>query len=120
MAKLLRKLEGIENRKARFRTVIALLTHPQSLPKGGKCEVLSSNNSNENPSPREGNRVGFEGIVNGSIIRERRGGEGFGYDPIFQPEGYDKTFAELGSEIKNHISHRARAVQKLADFLKSL
>ena len=120
MAKLLRKLEGIENRKARFRTVIALLIHPQSLPKGGKCEVLSSNNSNENSSPREGNRVDFEGIVNGSIIRERRGGEGFGYDPIFQPEGYDKTFAELGSEIKNHISHRARAVQKLADFLKSL
>ena len=118
MAKLLRKLEGVENRKARFRTVIALLTHPQSLPKGGKCEVLSSNISNENPSPREGNRVGFEGIVNGSIIRERRGGEGFGYDPIFQPEGYDQTFAELGSEIKNHISHRARAVEKLAHYLK--
>ena len=118
MAKLLRKLEGVENRKARFRTVIALLTHPQSLPKGGKCEVLSSNISNENPSPREGNRVGFEGIVNGSIIRERRGGEGFGYDPIFQPEGYDQTFAELGSEIKNLISHRARAVEKLAHYLK--
>ena len=118
MAKLLRKLEGVENRKARFRTVIALLTHPQSLPKGGKCEVLSSNISNENPSPREGNRVGFEGIVNGSIIRERRGGEGFGYDPIFQPDGYDQTFAELGSEIKNHISHRARAVEKLAHYLK--
>ena len=61
----------------------------------------------------------FEGIVNGSIIKERRGGEGFGYDPIFQPEGYDKTFAELGNEVKNHISHRARAVQKLADYLKS-
>ena len=132
MAKLLRKLEGIENRKARFRTVIALLTHPQSIPKGGKSDMISVNKGNKtslpsggveggyNPSPREGNRVGFEGIVNGSIIRERRGGEGFGYDPIFQPEGYDKTFAELGSEIKNHISHRARAVQKLADFLKSL
>ena len=132
MAKLLRKLEGIENRKARFRTVIALLTHPQSLPKGGKSDMISINKGNQtslpsggieggyNPSSREGNRVGFEGIVNGSIIRERRGGEGFGYDPIFQPEGYDKTFAELGSEIKNHISHRARAVQKLADFLKSL
>ena len=132
MAKLLRKLEGIENRKARFRTVIALLTHSQSLPKGGKSDMISVNKSNQtslpsggveggyNPSPREGNRMGFEGIVNGSIIRERRGGEGFGYDPIFQPEGYDKTFAELGSEIKNHISHRARAVQKLADFLKSL
>ena len=166
MAKLLRKLKGVENRKARFRTVIALITHPQSLPKGGKSEVIalithpqslpkggksdmialithpqslpkggksdmiSVNKGNQtslpsggieggyNPSPREGNRVGFEGIVNGSIIRERRGGEGFGYDPIFQPEGYDKTFAELGSEIKNHISHRARAVEKLAHYLK--
>ena len=132
MAKLLRKLEGIENRKARFRTVIALLTHTQSFSKGGKSDMISVNKGNQtslpsggieggyNSSPREGNRVGFEGIVNGSIIRERRGGEGFGYDPIFQPEGYDKTFAELGSEIKNHISHRARAVQKLADYLKSL
>ena len=148
MAKLLRKLEGVENRKARFRTVIALITHPQSLPKGGKSEVIalithpqslpkggksdmiSVNKGNQtslpsggieggyNPSPREGHRVGFEGIVNGSIISERRGEEGFGYDPIFQPEGYDKTFAELGSEIKNHISHRARAVEKLAHYLK--
>ena len=130
MAKLLRKLEGVENRKARFRTVIALITHTQSLPKGGKSDMISVNKGNQtslpsggieggyNPSPREGQRVGFEGIVNGSIIRERRGGEGFGYDPIFQPEGYDKTFAELGSEIKNHISHRARAVEKLAHYLK--
>ena len=59
----------------------------------------------------------FEGIVNGTIIRERRGGEGFGYDPIFQPEGYNETFAELGNDIKNTISHRARAVAKLADYL---
>ena len=59
----------------------------------------------------------FEGIVEGEIIRERRGGEGFGYDPIFQPDGYDKTFAELGMDIKNHISHRARAVAKLCEFL---
>ena len=103
MAKLLRKLEGIENRKARFRTVIALITNAP-LPFGeGMGERLQL----------------FEGIVNGSIIKERRGGEGFGYDPIFQPAGYDKTFAELGNEVKNHISHRARAVQKLADYLKS-
>ena len=103
MAKLLRKLEGIEKRKARFRTVIALITNAP-LPFGeGMGERLQL----------------FEGIVNGSIIKERRGGEGFGYDPIFQPEGYDKTFAELGNEVKNHISHRARAVQKLADYLKS-
>lgn len=104
MAKLLRKLEGVENRKARFRTVIALITIKDNSP-----SLIG----------REG--VGlllFEGIVNGSIIRERRGGEGFGYDPIFQPEGYDKTFAELGSEIKNHISHRAHAVEKLAHYLK--
>lgn len=91
MAKLLRKLEGVDNRRARFRTVIALI---------------------------ESREITFEGIVNGIIIRERRGGEGFGYDPVFQPEGYDKTFAELGSEVKNKISHRARAVKKLADYLK--
>jgi len=103
MTKLLRKLKGIENRKARFRTVIALINNAP-LPIGEEM----------------GERLQlFEGIVNGSIIRERRGGEGFGYDPIFQPEGYDKTFAELGNEVKNHISHRARAVQKLADYLKS-
>ena len=104
MAKLLRKLEGVENRKARFRTVIALITTKDNSP-----SLIG----------REG--VGlllFEGIVNGSIISERRGGEGFGYDPIFQPEGYDQTFAELGSEVKNHISHRARAVEKLAHYLK--
>ena len=60
----------------------------------------------------------FEGVAEGDIIREKRGGEGFGYDPIFRPEGYDKTFAELGHEIKNKISHRARAVQKLVEYLK--
>ena len=91
MKKLLRELEDKDNRRARFRTVIALIVD-------GKIKT-------------------FEGIVNGEIIRERRGGEGFGYDPIFQPEGYDKTFAELGLDIKNQISHRARAVAKLADYL---
>ena len=60
----------------------------------------------------------FEGIVNGQIIRERRGTTGFGYDPIFQPDGYEQTFAELGADIKNQISHRARAMQKFAEFLK--
>ena len=104
MAKLLRKLEGVKNRKARFRTVIALITTKDNSPSLIGREWVGL--------------LLFEGIVNGSIIRERRGGEGFGYDPIFQPEGYDKTFAELGSEIKNHISHRARAVEKLAHYLK--
>jgi XTP/dITP diphosphohydrolase len=61
----------------------------------------------------------FEGIVRGTIINERRGEGGFGYDPIFVPEGYEHTFAQLGSEIKNSISHRAKAVKQLADFLKT-
>ena len=91
MAKLLHELGENNNRKARFRTVIALII--------------------------QGQVHEFEGIVNGEIIRERRGGEGFGYDPIFQPEGYNKTFAELGVEVKNQISHRARATQKLVEFL---
>lgn len=97
MAKLLNELGDNSNRKARFRTVIALLLKAED--DGKETEKL------------------FEGIVNGEIIREKRGGEGFGYDPIFQPEGYDKTFAELGLDIKNRISHRARAVNKLAEYL---
>lgn len=97
MAKLLNELGDNSNRKARFRTVIALLLKAED--DGNETEKL------------------FEGIVNGEIIREKRGGEGFGYDPIFQPEGYDKTFAELGLDIKNRISHRARAVNKLAEYL---
>ena len=91
MARLLRELGENNNRRARFRTVIALI--------------------------QQGEVHEFEGIVNGQIIRERRGGEGFGYDPIFQPDGYDQTFAELGIEIKNQISHRARATAKLAEYL---
>ena len=103
MTKLLHELGENNNRKARFRTVIALIQKKDVCPCG--CTSIKEIHQ-------------FEGIVNGEIIRERRGGEGFGYDPIFQPEGYNKTFAELGMDIKNHISHRARAVAKLAKFLK--
>ena len=91
MQKLLKELAGKENRKAQFRTVICLI--------------------------RNGKEHLFEGIVKGEIILEKRGGEGFGYDPIFVPEGYDLTFAELGDDVKNTISHRARAVEKLCQFL---
>ena len=89
--KLLAELHDKDNRAARFRTVIALIQ--------GTDEHL------------------FEGIVEGHIATEERGTEGFGYDPVFAPEGGEKTFAELGVEAKNCISHRARAVKKLADFL---
>lgn len=92
MNKLLQNLTGKSERGAQFRTVIALLTGEET-------------------------RL-FEGIVRGTIIDERRGQGGFGYDPIFVPEGYDKTFAELGSEVKNRISHRAKAVEQLAEYLK--
>ncbi len=88
---LLRNLEGVENRAARFRTVIALII--------------------------EGKEYLFEGIVNGRIIAERKGSEGFGYDPVFVPEGEALTFAEMSAEAKNAISHRGRAVAKLAEYL---
>ena len=91
MQKLLKELEGKTNRQARFRTVIALLL--------------------------EGEEHTFEGIVPGTILTERRGTAGFGYDPVFVPEGFKETFAEMGNEEKNRISHRARAVQRLAEFL---
>ena len=102
MARLLKELGNNNNRRARFRTVIALIQKKDVCPCG--CTSIKDIHK-------------LEGIVEGEIIRERRGGEGFGYDPIFQPEGYDQTFAELGMEIKNHISHRARAVAKLCEFL---
>jgi XTP/dITP diphosphohydrolase len=95
MRKLLLKLGNNNNRRARFRTVIALL-----LEENGKWREEI-----------------FDGIVEGHIAREKKGSEGFGYDPIFVPDGYDLSFAELGMEVKNKISHRARAVRKLADFL---
>ena len=102
MARLLKELGNNNNRKARFRTVIALIQKKDVCPCG--CTSIKEIHK-------------FEGIVEGEIIRERRGGKGFGYDPIFQPDGYDQTFAELGMDIKNRISHRARAVAKLAEFL---
>ena len=94
MKLLLKNMEGITNRKARFRTVIALLM--------------------------DGKEYLFDGIVEGVIIQEKRGNSGFGYDPVFVPNGYNETFAQLGSDIKNNISHRAKAVLKLHDFLSKL
>ena len=92
MLKLLHELDGKENRKAQFRTAISLIL--------------------------DGKEYLFEGVITGEIIKEKRGDSGFGYDPVFMPEGYDRTFAELGNDIKNQISHRALAVQKLCEFLQ--
>lgn len=103
MAKLLRELDGKENRQARFRTVICYIEKQDVCP----CGCISIKKIHQ-----------FEGIVNGHIATEKHGTEGFGYDPIFVPEGYDQSFAELGEEIKNGISHRARAVAKLVEYLK--
>lgn len=89
---VLNKMEGLTNRRARFRTVISLI--------------------------RGGENFLFEGIINGVIRTEPAGVQGFGYDPIFEPEGYDLTFAEMSMEQKNQISHRALAMKKLIAFLK--
>ena len=91
MNKLLSEMNHKENRKARFRTVIALVL--------------------------DGKEYTFDGIVNGSITTEKRGNSGFGYDPIFMPDTYTQTFAEMGNDTKNQISHRAKAVMKLTSFL---
>ena len=105
LARLLRELANNNNRKARFRTVIAFIEKKDVCPCG--CTSIKLVHQ-------------FEGIVEGEITKEKSGAEGFGYDPIFRPDGYDKTFAELGADIKNQISHRARATQKLAEYLKTL
>jgi XTP/dITP diphosphohydrolase len=89
---LLNKMEGKENRKARFRTVIALILN--------------------------GEEHAFEGVAQGEIINERVGAGGFGYDPVFKPSGFEKTFAELTLDEKNAISHRGKAVKALINFLK--
>ena len=94
MIKLLDNLKEKKNRKAQFRTAISLIIDEK--------EYL------------------FEGIIKGEIGTIKKGDSGFGYDPIFVPEGYNETFAELGSDIKNKISHRALAINKLCEFLHSL
>lgn len=91
MQKLLHELNGSENRKAQFKTVIALILNG---------EVFT-----------------FEGIAKGKIALQQDGNEGFGYDPVFIPEGYDVTFAEMPLSEKNKLSHRAKAFQKLVEFL---
>ncbi len=93
MKKLLNELNEINQRDARFRTVIALIL--------------------------DGQLHTFEGIVNGTITREQHGAEGFGYDPIFKPEGFEQTFAQMTMYQKNTMSHRGRAVQKLVHFLEN-
>jgi len=90
MRRVMEELAGETNRKAQFRTVIALISEEE--------EFL------------------FEGKVPGHITETQSGSEGFGYDPIFCPDGYNETFAEMGTEAKNKISHRALAVQKLIAF----
>jgi XTP/dITP diphosphohydrolase len=94
MDKLLLALEGIENRSACFKTVIAYINKEESV-------------------------FYFEGKIEGVITKEKRGNQGFGYDPIFIPNGYDKTFAELSLEEKSKISHRALAVEKFIEHLKN-
>jgi len=94
MDKILLELKGVENRKARFKTVISLVI--------------------------DGKEHLFEGIVDGVILSEKRGADGFGYDPIFMPIGYNKSFAEMDLSEKNTISHRARATYKLLEYLKQI
>jgi len=93
MSLLLEKLKGQTNRQARFKTVVALIWN--------------------------GETHYFEGIVNGHIVESPRGSGTFGYDPVFVPEGYDLTFAEMEADLKNSISHRGRAIQKLLKFLEN-
>ena len=94
MDRVLEELTGKMNRAAHFKTVIALVL--------------------------DGKEYTFEGICKGAILRSRRGEGGFGYDPIFQPLGYDKSFAELSATIKNSISHRGKAMEQLVAFLQTL
>ncbi len=92
ITKILSELEGKENRRAKFRTIVALILN--------------------------GEEHSFEGQIDGSITRAKSGSDGFGYDPIFQPNGFDSTFSEMSMAEKNAISHRGKAVDKLVEFLK--
>ena len=94
MQKVLKELEGKTNRKAKFRTVIALIL--------------------------QGKEYFFEGVVKGEILKEKKGKDGFGYDPIFRPLGHKESFAEMSIAQKNEISHRGLAVKKLVKFLAEL
>lgn len=91
---VLQKMQGVTNRQARFKTVVALLL--------------------------DGKEYLFEGVVEGTILTERCGTSGFGYDPIFVPVGYSQTFAEMPAKLKNNISHRAKAIEKLVAFLSKI
>jgi len=94
MLKVLEKMKNESNRNARFRCVISLIL--------------------------DGEERQFEGIVEGKILTEKHGDAGFGYDPIFMPDGFKQSFAEMSADDKNHISHRGRAVTKLVDYLKNI
>ena len=136
MEKLLRELNGKTSRTARFRTVIALLLAEEG--DGAAAEATKEEATKEEATKAEDASIAeaandaeaakapcttpkehlFEGRVDGTIATEKRGTAGFGYDPLFVPDGYDQSFAQLGTDIKNTISHRARAVEKLCCFLK--
>ncbi len=105
---LLSKMEGKENRSCRFRTVIALIRH-----RTGEGVAASGSAHTEHLEQHL-----FEGIVEGKVVTNLRGENGFGYDPVFEVEETGLTFAEMGPEGKNAVSHRARAVAKLAEFIK--
>lgn len=133
MEKLLRELNGKTSRTARFRTVIALLLAEEG--DGAAAEATKEEATKEEATKAKDEEAAngaeaakapcttpkehlFEGRVDGTIATEKRGTAGFGYDPLFVPDGYDQSFAQLGTDIKNTISHRARAVEKLCCFLK--
>jgi len=94
MQQVLKELSGVSNRKAKFKTVIVLILN--------------------------GKEYFFKGEINGEIIQKKKGSDGFGYDPIFKPEGHKETFAQMSFELKNKISHRGLAVKKLVSFLEAL